>query len=80
MSTPEANNFHDARLAVFEHLRGELMSLMGIIPSELTKHQLLEAMNEMGDVAEAVLQMLDFKVVGVSDGRIVASVAIGKVS
>jgi len=78
MSTPETKNLHEIRLAVFEHLRGELMALMGIIPSQMDKNQLLEAMNEMGDVAQAVLEMLDLQVLDFVDGRVVASLNIGE--
>lgn len=78
MSTPETKNLHEIRLAVFEHLRGELMVLMGIVPSQMDKNQLLEAMNEMGDVAQAVLEMLDLQVLDFVDGRVVASLNIGE--
>jgi len=73
-------NSHEGRLALFEHLKGELMMLMGIIPTEFqSKEELLQRMDEVGDVAEAILEALNIEIVEVKDGRIHAVIDVGDI-
>ena len=75
---PENKNIYEARLALFEHLKGELMILMGVEPSQIqSKDELQRTMDEIGDVAEAILQALNVEVVEVKAGKVIASFDIG---
>jgi hypothetical protein len=78
---PENKNIYEGRLALFEHLKGELMILMGVEPSQIvSKDELQQTMDEIGDVAEAILQALSVEVLEIKDGKIIASISIGSVS
>lgn len=73
-------NLHEARLALFEHLKGELMMLMGVIPSEFkSKEELMRRMDEVGDVAQAILEALNMEIVEMKEGRIHAVIDVGGV-
>lgn len=77
---PENKNIYEARLALFEHLKGELMILMGIEPSEIqSKDELQRTMDEIGDVAEAILQALQVEVIEIKAGKVIASIDIGPI-
>ena len=60
-------NIYDARLAIFEHLQGELMLLMGVDPKKLTKEQLEDEMQAITDVTEAIFEALGMEVVEIKD-------------
>lgn len=63
-----AKNIYEARLAVFEHLQGELMALMGIEPKSLSEEKLREEMDAIAAVTEAIFEALGLEVVEVKDG------------
>lgn len=74
-------NIHEGRLALFEHLKGELMLLMGIVPSEFaSKEELAQRMDEIGDVAQAILEALNIEIVEVKEGKIHAVIDVGDAS
>lgn len=74
----KAGNIHEGRLALFEHLKGELMILMGVVPSEFqSKEELSRQMDEIGDVAQAILDALKIEIVEMKDGQIHAVIDIG---
>jgi hypothetical protein len=78
---PENKNIYEGRLALFEHLKGELMILMGVEPSEISsKDELQRAMDEIGDVAEAILQALSVEVLEIKGDTVIASLSIGSIS
>lgn len=80
MSMAKSGNLHEARLALFEHLKGELMILMGVIPSEIeSKEDLLRQMEEIGDVAQAVLEALNIEIVEIKEGKIHAVIDVGEI-
>lgn len=73
-------NLHEGRLALFEHLKGELMILMGVVPSEFqSKEELLQRMDEVGDVAQAILDALNIEIVEMKEGRIHAVIDVGDI-
>ena len=75
----KSTNSHEGRLALFEHLKGELMMLMGVIPSEFqSKEELLQRMDEVGDVAQAILDALNIEIVEMKEGRIHAVIDVGE--
>lgn len=79
MSMSNAKKFPEARLALFEHLKGELMLLMDIVPSEFkSKEELTQRLDEVGDVAEAILEALNIEVVEMKEGKIHAVIDIGE--
>ena len=55
-------------MAVFEHLQGELMALMGIEPKSLSREKLQEEMDALAAVTEAIFEALGIEVVEVKDG------------
>lgn len=66
-------------MALFEHLKGELMLLMDIVPSEFkSKEELTQRLDEVGDVAEAILEALNIEVVEMKEGKIHAVIDIGE--
>lgn len=63
---------------MFEHLKGELMMLMGIIPSEFkSKEELQQRLDEVADVAEAILDALNVEIVEIKEGKIHAVIDVG---
>lgn len=78
MSTPKEKNLAAARLALMEQLKGELMILMGIEINSMSKQELNQQMNELADVAEAILDALHLNVVEYKDGFITASIEVGE--
>ena len=76
----ESKNIHEGRLALFEHLKGELMMLMGIVPSEFSsKVELQLQMDELGDVAQAIIEALNMEIVEFKDNKLHAIIDIGEV-
>lgn len=76
----ESKNIHEGRLALFEHLKGELMMLMGVVPTEFSsKVELQSQMDEIGDVAEAIIQALNMEIVEFKDNKLHAVIDIGQV-
>jgi hypothetical protein len=75
----ESKNIHEGRLALFEHLKGELMMLMGIVPTEFSsKVELQLQMDELGDVAEAIIQALNMEIVEFKDNKLHAVIDMGE--
>lgn len=75
----ESKNIHEGRLALFEHLKGELMMLMGVVPTEFSsKVELQLQMDELGDVAEAIIQALNMEIVEFKDNKLHAVIDIGQ--
>jgi len=75
----ESKNIHEGRLALFEHLKGELMMLMGVVPTEFSsKVELQLQMDELGDVAEAIIQALNMEIVEFKDNKLHTVIDIGK--
>lgn len=76
----ESKNIHEGRLALFEHLKGELMMLMGVVPTEFSsKVELQSQMDEIGNVAEAIIQALNMEIVEFKDNKLHAVIDIGQV-
>lgn len=76
MSMASDTNFNEVRLALFEHLQGELMMLLGIDVSKLTKEELRRELDSIGDVCDAVLEILAIDIVEVKDGVIHAKINV----
>ena len=77
----ESKNIHEGRLALFEHLKGELMMLMGVVPTEFSsKVELQLQMDELGDVAEAIIQALNMEIVEFKDNKLHAVIDMGEAS
>jgi hypothetical protein len=75
----ESKNIHEGRLALFEHLKGELMMLMGVVPTEFSsKVELQLQMDELGDVAEAIIQALNMEIVEFKDNKLHAVINMGE--
>ena len=75
----ESKNIHEGRLALFEHLKGEPMMLMGVVPTEFSsKVELQLQMDELGDVAEAIIQALNMEIVEFKDNKLHAVIDIGQ--
>jgi hypothetical protein len=75
----ESKNIHEGRLALFEHLKGELMMLMGVVPTEFSsKVELQLQMDELGDVAEAIIQALNMEIVEFKDNKLHAVIDMGE--
>lgn len=73
-------NIHEGRLALFEHLKGELMMLMGVVPEEFkSKEELQQRMDEVADVAEAIIEALNIEVVEIKEGKINAIIDVGEI-
>lgn len=78
MSTSIEKNLASARLALLEQLKGELMILMGVDINSLSKQELAQQLNEVGDVADAILEALQLKVVQYKDGIVTATIDVGE--
>lgn len=77
----ESKNIYEGRLALFEHLKGELMMLMGVVPTEFSsKVELQLQMDELGDVAEAIIQALNMEIVEFKDNKLHAVIDMGEAS
>ena len=77
----ESKNIHEGRLALFEHLKGELMMLMGVVPTEFSsKVELQLQMDELCDVAEAIIQALNMEIVEFKDNKLHAVIDMGEAS
>jgi hypothetical protein len=75
----ESKNIHEGRLALFEHLKGELMMLMGVVPTEFSsKVELQLQMDELGDVAEAIIQALNMEIVEFKDNKLHTVIDMGE--
>lgn len=78
MSTSIEKNLASARLALLEQLKGELMILMGVDINSLSKQELAQQLNEVGDVADAILDALQLTVVQYKDGVVTATIEVGE--
>jgi len=78
LSTSIEKNLASARLALLEQLKGELMILMGVDINSLSKQELAQQLNEVGDVADAILEALQLKVVQYKDGIVTATIDVGE--
>lgn len=78
MSTSIEKNLASARLALLEQLKGELMILMGVDINSLSKQELAQQLNEVGDVADAILDALQLTVVQYKDGVVTATIDVGE--
>lgn len=75
----ESKNIYEGRLALFEHLKGELMDLMGVVPSEFeSKNELQKQMDSIGDVAEAIIQALNLEIVEFKDNKLHTIINVGE--
>lgn len=53
--------------------------LMGVIPSEFeSKEELAQRMDEVGDVAQAILDALGIEIVEMKEGKIHAVIDVGE--
>jgi hypothetical protein len=75
----ESKNIYEGRLALFEHLKGELMMLMGVVPSEYeSKDALQKEMDSIADVAEAILEALNLEIVEFKDNKLHTIINVGE--
>jgi hypothetical protein len=68
----------NARLELLEHLKGELMIMLGVDIKSLSKQELAQQLNEISDVAEAILTALHINILEYKDGFITATMEIGE--
>jgi hypothetical protein len=75
----ENKNIYEGRLALFEHLKGELMMLMGVVPTEFSsKDELQKEMDSIADVAEAIIQALNLEIIEFKDNKLHTVINVGE--